>query len=162
MRRGAVVFHDFPAENFNIDHVVVSSHGLIAVETKGYTKDRKRKGKEAATVVFDGQVLRFPTWKTHEPLEQAERQAKWLAAWASSAVGERVNARAVLALPGWFVKRIASGPVEIFSGRELAALFAEVKSDQLTNAQVKRIAHQIDQRCRTVVPTYGRGQNKAS
>ena len=75
MRLGAVVFHDIPADNFNIDHVVISSEGVFAVETKGFTKPKQGRGRADATVVFDGKVLRFPTWTTKAPLEQAERQA---------------------------------------------------------------------------------------
>lgn len=72
MRQGAAVFHDIPADSFNIGHVVISSEGVFAVETKGFTKPRQRKGKADATVVFDGKPLRFPMWTTKHPLEQAE------------------------------------------------------------------------------------------
>ena len=58
MLKGAAVFHDFPAENFNIDHVVISAQGVFAVETKGYTKSGDMPGKEAARVVFDGHTLK--------------------------------------------------------------------------------------------------------
>lgn len=59
MRRGARVFHDFPAEGFNIDHVVVTPTCVYAVETKGYTKLNQLKGREGAIVEFDGLALRF-------------------------------------------------------------------------------------------------------
>ena len=55
MRRGAYVFHDVPADNFNIDHVVVSGQGIFAVETKGFTKPKRGGGNADATVVFDDQ-----------------------------------------------------------------------------------------------------------
>jgi hypothetical protein len=38
MRDGAVVYHDVPGENFNIDHVVIAKSGLFAIETKGRPK----------------------------------------------------------------------------------------------------------------------------
>lgn len=38
MRQGAYVYHDVPAERFNIDHVVVSPQGMFAVETKGFRR----------------------------------------------------------------------------------------------------------------------------
>ena len=107
MRHGARVFHDFPADKFNIDHVVIASTGFFAVETKGYTKSTRIKGKPGATVYFDGTILKFPTWAGSDPLEQAERQAQWLSKWASSAIGEGVTAAPVVALPGWFVERTA-------------------------------------------------------
>ncbi len=45
MRQGAATFHDLPAEQFNIDHVVVVSEGVFAIESKGFTKlNQGRRG----------------------------------------------------------------------------------------------------------------------
>jgi hypothetical protein len=153
MRQGAFVYHDFPGENFNIDHVVVSTSGVFAIETKGYTKQTKLKGREAALVTYNGQTLAFPTWTTDKPIEQAQRQAKWLAAWASSAIGDSVSVVAVLALPGWFVQRNGRGTVLVFSGGELSGLLRSRPGQSLSLQDVQRIVHQVEQRCRTVVPT---------
>jgi hypothetical protein len=154
MRQGAAVFHDIPADNFNIDHVVISSEGVFAVETKGFTKSKHVQGRAAATVEFDGGVLRFPTWSTKEPLEQAERQAAWLSKWLASAVGNPVPVLPVLALPGWFVERKGRGEVRVFSGKELAGLLKSRGGQSLCSQDVQRIAHQVEQRCRTVTPRY--------
>jgi hypothetical protein len=154
MRQGAVVFHDFPADNFNIDHVVISAQGIFAVETKGYTKPKRSGGKADATVVFDGTILRFPTWTTNEPLEQAVRQAAWLSKWASSAIGGPVNTLPLLALPGWFVERTGRGTVRVFNGKELAGLLNAKGAQALSPQQVQQVAHQVEQRCRTVAPRY--------
>jgi hypothetical protein len=88
---------------------VICASGLFAVETKGFTKPRDLDGRAAATVTFDGKTLKFPTRTTEEPLDQAARQAQWLAKWASSAVGEPVSVTPVLVLPGWFVERKGRG-----------------------------------------------------
>jgi nuclease-like protein len=69
MRKGAAVFHDLPGENFNIDHIVISTQGVFAVETKGYAKPNRSQGATDATVEFDGRLLKFPTWATSKPLE---------------------------------------------------------------------------------------------
>jgi hypothetical protein len=155
MRHGAAVFHDFPAEGFNIDHVVVSRRGLFAVETKGYTKPGDQRGKAGATVVFDGKALAFPRWTTREPLEQAERQAQWLAKWVSSATGDAVSALPVVALPGWFVDRKGRGPVRVYNGRELGQLLDAVGTSPLSAEAMQRVVHQVEQRCRDVAPKYG-------
>lgn len=157
MRRGAAVFHDFPAEGFNIDHVVISRRGLFAVETKGYTKPGDQRGKAGATVVYDGKSLAFPRWTTREPLEQAERQAQWLAKWASSATGDAIQVLPVVALPGWFVDRKGRGPIRVYSGRELAQLLNAVGTSPLTAEAMQRVVHQVEQRCRDVAPKYGGG-----
>jgi hypothetical protein len=158
MLSGARVFHDFPAENFNIDHVVISAQGVFAVETKGYTKPGDMKGREGATVVLDDQALRFPHWTTSEPLEQAERQAKWLSKWMTSALGQLVFVTPVVALPGWYVddKRRNRNALRVYSGRALEHLLDSPSRQPLIAQDVQRIAHQVDQRCRTVVPTYRR------
>jgi hypothetical protein len=154
MRQGAVVFHDMPCENFNVDHVVVAREGVFAVETKGFTKPNRGNGKADATVFYDGKSLKYPAWTTKEPLEQAERQAAWLGKWLSSATGFPIQALPVLALPGWFVERSGRGEVRVYSGRELVGLLRSRGSQPLTAEDVQRIAHQVEQRCRTVAPTY--------
>ncbi len=161
MRQGAATFHDLPAEQFNIDHVVVAAEGVFAIETKGFTKPNQGRGKADATVVYDGETLRFPNWTTKEPLEQAERQAAWLAKWLSSAVGSPVTVLPVVALPGWFVERTGRGRVRVFSGKELAGLLKSRGTQALPAQDVQRIAHQVEQRCRTVTPLYAQ-EPKAS
>ncbi len=159
MCQGARVFHDLPGEQFNIDHVVISPRGVFAVETKGYTKQigsDGRAGKTNATVIFDGSALRFPGWTTPEPLQQAERQAKWLSKWLSSATGDTHTALPVLALPGWFVDRQGRGGVRVYSGRELPTLLQALGTKSLTPDQLERAVHQVDQRCRTVAPSFNR------
>ena len=155
MRLGARVFHDFPAENFNIDHIVIAKEGVFAVETKGYTKRGDLRGREGARVVYDGAALRFPHMTRTEPLEQAKRQAEWLAKWLGSAVGQPVRVMPVLALPGWFVERTGKGPIRVFSGRALSALLRTGDAWAVSESELARIAHQIEQRCRDVSPRYG-------
>ena len=162
MRQGAAVFHDVPGENFNIDHVVVASSGVFAVETKGFTKLNRGRGKADATVVFDGESLSFPTWTTREPLEQSERQAKWLANWLSRAVAEDIGVQPVLALPGWWVERSQRSAVLVLSGKELPWLLKKQGVAPLTADQAQRVAHQVEQRCRTVAPRYREDSKKAA
>jgi hypothetical protein len=134
--------------------VVVHPVGVFAVETKGYTKSKSTKGRPAATVAYDGQVLRFPTWTTAEPLDQARRQADWLAKWLTKATGESVSALAVLALPGWFVDRVGRGDVRVYNGKELDGLLRAKGTQLLGEHTLQRVVHQLDQRCRTVAPTF--------
>ncbi|MGV8824701.1 nuclease-related domain-containing protein [Methylibium petroleiphilum] len=155
MRQGAVVFHDFPAEKFNIDHVVVAPQGVFAVETKGYSKPNERQGQAGARVEYDGRMLTFPHRTTSAPIEQAERQAQWLARWLTRAIGDSVAVTPVLALPGWYVERKGRAAVRVYSGKELQTLLKARGIQSLTAQEVQRVAHQIDQRCRNVKPLYG-------
>jgi len=157
MREGAVVFHDFPAEGFNIDHVVLTRGGMYAVETKGRMKPDRGGGIKDAKVEFTGEVLSFPDWRDTKTLEQAKRQAKWLTKWLSSAVGESIGVRPVVALPGWYVERTGRADVTVISGREAPALLKGWRSVPFSDQMMARIAHQLEQRCRDVEPTlYGK------
>jgi len=151
MRKGVAVFHDFPAEGFNIDHIMVAPNGVFAIETKGRSKPNRDRGAEDAKVTFDGKVLSFPGWIETKPLDQARNQAQWLSKWLSSAVGEKVVVKAVVTLPGWFVDRKGRGDVLVISGREAPSLL-NVKQEPMPDSLLKRIEHQLDQRCRDVEP----------
>ena len=157
MRQGAAVFHDLAADKFNVDHVVISRQGVFAVETKGYRKPIRNGGLDDAKVSYDGKVLAFPDWTDSRPLAQAESQARWLADWLSQATGERVEVMPVLALPGWFVDRKGRGPVLVLNGVDLRDHLLKARGAKpLTEEQVRRIAHQVEQRCRDVKPFYGK------
>jgi hypothetical protein len=152
MLSGWRVFHDVPADGFNIDHVVVGPAGVLAVETKTRAKAASRDGAETATVRYDGDRLYFPSWQGREALEQAKRQAEWLRKWLTRAVGEPVAVTPVLALPGWFVERKGAGDVVVINPKETRVLVEQRNRKQLTAQSVQRIAHQLEQRCRDVVP----------
>ena len=153
MRDGAWVFHDFPADEFNIDHIVVSTKGVLAIETKGRSKPTDGNGKSTAwEVIYDGMSLAFPGWTETEPIAQAERQAKWLQRWLTSAVGEPVTVKPILVLPGWFVKLANPKGIFVFNGKKPQVLF-QYGQDVLSPTLINRIVHQIDQRCRNIKPT---------
>lgn len=152
MLKGYRVFHDFPAQKFNIDHVVAGPAGVFAVETKGRGKPDRGEGKHDATVIFDGKKLLFPNWHEQKPIEQAVRQAKSLAKWLTSAIGEKVAVDPVLVLPGWYVERRSSGPPRVLSGKECYTLAELGKERILSDSKIQRIAHQLEQRCRDVAP----------
>lgn len=59
MLDGCRVFHDVPFEYGNIDHVVVSTSGVFAVETKTLTKSNEN-GSEKATVDYNDNLVRCP------------------------------------------------------------------------------------------------------
>jgi nuclease-like protein len=152
MLRGCRVFHDVQAEGFNIDHVVIGSAGVFAVETKARPKRPHGTGSQGATVTYDGSVLHFPGWQEWEPLEQAKRQAEWLRKWLTSAVGEPVDVKPVLALPGWYVERKGPGDVIVINPKNATFLAESRGRQELTDQMIQRIAHQLEQRCRDVAP----------
>ena len=147
MLSGCRVYHDFPAEKFNIDHILVGAKGVFAVETKTRSKRTTANRQQDATVEYDGRALHFPSGTDIDMIAQAKRQSKWLSRWLSQAVGEEITVRAVLALPGWFVKRTAPKGIPVVNPKQFDSLFQHIPSRPLTAEMITRIAHQLDQKC---------------
>lgn len=152
MLQGFRVFHDFPAEGgFNIDHVVIGSRGVLAVETKTRSKPARGQGSEVVKVRFDGKALEFPRFTEEKSVDQARRQARWMAKWLTSATGEAVPVFSVVALPGWYVERTsASRDIFVVGSGEIQKSFKTLGNARLTQELIQRIAHQVELRCRTV------------
>jgi hypothetical protein len=154
---GFHAFHDFPAtgvKDFNIDHVLVGRAGVFAIETKGRAKPGNRTESAHWEVGYDGKVLKFPGWQETKPLEQAQRQAKWLSEWLSSAVGKSVSAQPVLVLPGWFIRKTEPTGILVLNATQIRPYFQKAAgSTRLSEQLVLRIIHQLDQRCRNVAPS---------
>jgi hypothetical protein len=96
--------------------------------------------------------LIFPGWSEQKPVEQAKSQADWLSKWLSSAVGERVYVRPILAIPGWYLKKESPDNLLLFNGKNPGPLLNAVEGS-LSPQLITRIAHQLEQQCRDVEPT---------
>ena len=69
----------------------------------------------------------------------------------SSAIGEPITAKPVLALPGWFVERKKTDFTILF-GYKKDYLMALKGKEVLSKSLIQRIVHQIEQKCRDVGP----------
>lgn len=150
MRDGYFVFHDVPGSKaFNVDHVLVGHAGLFAVETKGRGKAVTKDGN-GHVVEVAGDRLVFPGWTETEPVAQARRNAEWLGRWLSSAVGEPIDAKPVLIIPGWYIDRKQPCDVAIANETNAKSYFRRQPGDRLSGKLVQQIVHQLDTRCRDV------------
>jgi hypothetical protein len=99
---GARVVHDVPADNFNVDHVVISTRGIYAIETKKWTKP-----KEQARIEFDGQRITVSGKPSeYDPIEQCRAQAAWVQDYLKASTSKRMPVRGVVAFPGWWVEQL--------------------------------------------------------
>lgn len=152
MLQGCRVFHDVPMDPYgNIDHVIVSSAGVFAVETKTRRKRPAPKGRRDCDAVFDGEAVEFPTWRETEMVTQARMQGDRLRSFLAKAVGEPVAVLPILTLPGWFVTtRARPDGIRVLHPRQIASVAADKAREKLTPQMVQRIAYQLEQKCRDV------------
>ena len=152
MLQGYRVYHDFPAENYNIDHIVVGPKGVFAVETKANSNGAGRITTQEATVTYNGRMLIYAHKSDFETIEQAERQADWLSAWLGAATGEPIAVRAIVALPGWVVKRTSADGIPVVNPAQFGSLFEHIKPRPLSDSMLNCIMENLEQKCRQADP----------
>ena len=115
---GGQVFHDIPGEGFNLDHVVISTRGIYAIETKTLSKPWPD-----AKVVVEGDALKVAGHvPDRNPIVQITAAAKWLEKKLRESTGKRFFARGVVVFPGWFVEqRGPTGDVWVLEPKALPA-----------------------------------------
>ena len=158
LANGWSVFHDVEfsdnpgAKPFNVDHVVVGTGGLFAIETKTRRKQVKHSKQDPKNeVIYNGATLQYPWGEENYGVRDARERAEHLARWLSKNLGGQILVQPVLALPGWSVKRRAGGDLRVISGKEILALFRDEHEKKVLDPQtVKAIAALLDQKCRDV------------
>ncbi|MDF1815256.1 MAG: nuclease-related domain-containing protein [Verrucomicrobiales bacterium] len=97
---GAVVMHDIPGDNFNIDHVVLSVKGIYMIETKTISKP----ASGPATIDVSDEGISFAGGKARaEYFDQVAAQTRWLRSLLLESTGKELPCKPVLLFPGWFM-----------------------------------------------------------
>lgn len=155
-QQGWRILHDVPGvangHKFNLDHVAVGPQGVYAIETKTRRKGSARPGFKDGTVSFDGQDLIWPWDKDNHGLEQAERNAKWLADTIKSETGEHAHVQPILVLPGWFLElkpARSSRFCKVANPKWLAGMLTSGRAI-LNQSQIDAISTKLEARCRDV------------
>lgn len=102
-QNGHRVFHDILADQFNVDHVVISTKGIFAIETKTYSKPQRGE----ARITFDGEKLLIKGKQpTNNPVTQVSAAAKWLQSVLLESTGKKMPIKPVVLFPGWFIETL--------------------------------------------------------
>lgn len=148
------VFHDIQAGNFNIDHVVTSPSGIIAVETKGRRKPNNSERDKSYRVELNGNNLIFPNYTDTKSVPQALRQAKWLSEYLANSAGERFTVTPTVVIPGWFVEIKTKPTVLAWPLNKLRSNYRHGMKQRLTPEQLKRVNHQLSIYAREIVTNF--------
>lgn len=96
----AVVYHDVPSEQGNIDHVIICSRGIYVVETKTRTKPRRGT---PLVLVENNQLTVGGRVPDRDAVAQARACANDLKRLLRASTGKPYDVRAVVVFPGWLV-----------------------------------------------------------
>ncbi|HHH72753.1 MAG TPA: NERD domain-containing protein [Sulfuricurvum sp.] len=135
------VFHDIVGDDFNIDHVVVSTRGIFLIETKTYSKPLKGKTE----ILFDGKkiVKNSYTFDDHI-LVQVTASKKWLEDLIEELTAKKVNVQPVVVFPGWYVKMTNEHKSDIWMlNPKNLDKFIMAKQETMTQEDVKLISNHL-------------------
>lgn len=154
MHEGFHVFHDIPADDFNIDHLVVGPNGVIAVETKGRSKRLGTAGPDKADYIveYENGVLKFPGWRETAPIKQATLNAQWVSQWLTSATGFSVKVKGILVFPGWYIDRKPPNPVPVLAVGKMLGFFKKFSVQVLSEQELTQIVYQVEQKTMDLKP----------
>jgi hypothetical protein len=146
--QGATVFHDVPAKNFNVDHVVIGRQGIFVIETKTLSKPAHGK---AEITVSDGKLYANGRELERNPVEQARAIGHWARDLLYESTGKKFPTRPVVLFPGWFVqpfKNGGTGDVWVLNPKALPAFIAG-EADAMSPEDVKLAAYHLSRYIRT-------------
>lgn len=139
---GFEVFHDIPANGFNIDHVLVGPQGVFTVETK--TIGKPPRGK--AIVDYDGQQIQLNgVTLTRNPIEQAKAQSAWLSKLIQDRTGKRLFIKPIVVFPGWYVPEKVKDPHVLVLNEQRIIPFVKAHEQTLNPPDIQLIAAQLTQ-----------------
>lgn len=149
--KGIKVYHDICADNFNIDHVVVSTGGVFVIETKAWSK--KDQGKP--TIEYnDKALLKYGEPVGSQPMEQADMNARFIQSELKRSTGKQFNVQPILTFPGWFVTpytKVALKPW-LLNHKWIPGEIEKSKA-VLSKEDVKLIEYHLERIIRTFEPT---------
>ena len=103
---GYRIYHDFLADGFNIDHIVIGPTGVFTINTKTISKPKNPDAK----IDYDGQVIRIPgTTLDRDPIVQAKAERDFLRNWIRDNANRNAPVRPAVVFVGWFTAKRPEG-----------------------------------------------------
>jgi len=147
--RGSRVFHEVTVGRVVIDHVVVGSSGVYAVNVVVRTRRRAMFAREARYASLDNDGLDFDGAKDTAAVASSLRKAGQLSAMLSKVTTEPVKARSVIAVPGWRVGGPSQDHILLVNEKNLVMLTGWTsKESYLMDEDVEQIIKYLSNRCR--------------
>jgi hypothetical protein len=138
---GARIFHDVPADGFNLDHVLVMTKGIFVIETKTWSK----RGRNPILSARAGRLYKNGVTVTPNPIDQACAQADWLRHMLKACTAHDFAVRGVVLFPGWWVEPIDAETKTrawVLNPKALRAFLAG-ESETLSAPNIALAAHRI-------------------
>jgi len=103
---GYRIYHDFLADGFNIDHIVIGPTGVFTINTKTISKPKDSD----AQIDYDGQVIKIPgTTLDRDPIAQAKAERDFIRNWIRDNANRVAPVRSAVVFVGWYTAKRPEG-----------------------------------------------------
>ncbi|MGZ8193528.1 MAG: nuclease-related domain-containing protein, partial [Methylobacter sp.] len=147
---GAKVFHDIPAKDFNLDHVVICKSGVYVIETKTFSKPNKGEAK----IIYNGDaILLNGKNENNKPIIQVKAAGKWLNELIHESTGRKFNIKPVVVFPGWYIEPTAeakTSEVWVLNPKALPTFIGNSK-EQLNDQEINMVSFHLSRYIRSYV-----------
>lgn len=143
--RGDFVCHELRLGHLDIDHILVGSKGIFAIQTHPRALVSENTDGCKETVSYDGRGIYFSKGMDDSELMRALESAELLSAWLSRGLNMPVACRAIISMPGWRVKRTSADGIPVVNPRQFESLFAHISARTLTPKQIQTIAALLEE-----------------
>ena len=147
--KGYAILHDLVGKGFNVDHLIISPHGVFTVETKTISKP---VGKNPVVEVQKGRILINGRAPDRDYLEQARAQAGWVKRILRESTGKDIPVKPVIVFPGWWVVRVpkAECPDAWVLNPKVLPTFIANEREVLTAEDVRSVTFNLARHIRSV------------
>ena len=143
---GCIIYHDIVGDNFNLDHVVLSTKGIYVIETKTYSKPKNKQAK----VHYDGTHLIIDSiGNKDEILVQVEAESSWLKEILSESTGKVFNIKPIAVFPGWFVESTNHNKFWVLNPKGLPK-FIQNQKESISKEDLQLTAYHLSRYIRTL------------
>jgi hypothetical protein len=103
---GYRVYHDFLADKFNIDHIIIGPTGVFTINTKAVSKPKNLDTK----IEYDGDVITVPgTRFDRDPIAQAKAERDHIRKWIRENANRDASVRPAVVFVGWYIAKQPEG-----------------------------------------------------
>jgi hypothetical protein len=141
---GDYICHEFCTDGLWIDHVLVSSKGIFAIQTHPRAVAEPCDLQGGRLVTYDGRQLLFPQQNDDDDVvEYARDTAEQMSAWLSDALNTPVAIRAIVSVPGWTVRRTSAEGISVVNPGQFGSLFQHITPWSLSPAEIDAVIRVI-------------------
>lgn len=139
-KHGAHLFHGVASGGMNLDHIVVSRHGIYVIDVQ----DGAKPWPKSTLRLDHSHVLVADRLPDRNLAKTVQDQARWLSGMLEQATGKRFTVRGLVVMPQWWIKQQGTSGVGVFDAKSLCQSI-ERAADCITPSDLWLVCDQLSQ-----------------